>query len=82
MKLQTAFVISAAKVVTRCRRDKTFTSDDVRKIAEQRGMDVKPQSWGMAFMRCQQLKQIKAVKLSRSQRVANHGRRVIQWRLV
>lgn len=82
MKLPTAFVISAAKVATKCRKDKTFTSDDVRKIADSRGMDVKPNSWGMAFMRAYTMGQIKPVNMSRSHRPGNHGRRVIQWRLV
>ena len=81
MKLSPDFIISAAKVVTGRRKDKTFCADDVRAIADRKGMDVKPSSWGMAFMRLQSQKRIKPVKMARSARQANHGRRVNVWRL-
>ena len=81
MKLSTAFILSAGKVATRCRKNKTFSADDVRAIAEKRGMDVNPNSWGMAFLRAEQLGLIKPVKMLRSGRPSNHGRRVNSWRL-
>jgi len=82
MKLSTDFIISAAKVVTKCRKDKTFSVDDVRAVAERKGMDVKPCAWGAAFSRGQAQKRIKPVKMARSARVTNHGRKVNQWRIV
>ena len=81
MKLSTDFIISAAKVVTGRRKDKTFTVDDIRAIADKKGMDVKPASWGMGMQRAYSRKQIKPVKMSRSCRESNHGRRVNVWRL-
>ena len=81
MKLSTDFIISAAKVVTRCRKDKTFCVDDIRAIADKKGMDVNPNSWGMGFTQLQAQKRIKPVRMSRSERVTNHGRRVNVWRL-
>lgn len=82
MKLSTSFIISAAKVVTGRRKDKTFCADDIRAIADRKRMDVKPNSWGMCFQRLQAEGKIKPVRMSRSARVANHGRRVNVWRLV
>jgi hypothetical protein len=75
MKLTTDFIVTAVK------RKPVFTVDDVRKVAEKRGMDIKPQSWGMAFMRAYTQGRIKPVKMSRSSRESNHGRRVNVWRL-
>ncbi len=76
------FIVSAAKVATKCRKEKTFCADDVRKIAEQKGMDVKPNSWGMAFLSAYKQGRIKPVKMLRSARATNHGRRVMGWRLI
>lgn len=81
MNLTTDFIVTAGKVATRCRKDKTFSADDVRAIAEKKGMDVNPNSWGMAFLRAQQQGRIKPVKMLRSGRPSNHGRRVNSWRL-
>lgn len=81
MKLSPDFIISAAKVVTKCRKDKTFCVDDIRAIADRKGMDVKSQSWGMGFNQLQAQKRIKPVKMARSSRAANHGRKVNLWRL-
>jgi hypothetical protein len=75
MKLTTDFIVTAVK------RKPVFTVDDVRKVAEKRGMDIKPQSWGMAFMRAYTQGRIKPVKMSRSSRESNHGRKVNCWRL-
>jgi len=80
-KLSTGFILSAAKVVTGRRKDKTFNADDIRAIADRKGMDVNPNSWGMAFMRLATEGKIKPVKMTRSAREANHGRRVNVWRL-
>jgi hypothetical protein len=81
MKLTTDFILSAAKDATKYKRDKTFTVDDIRKFADREWMDVKPNSWGMAFMRAYTQGRIKPVKMSRSSRESNHGRRVNVWRL-
>jgi hypothetical protein len=81
MKLSTDFIVSAAKVATKCRRDKTFCIDDIRKIAERKGMDVKPQSWGMSVMRAYTQGRIKPVRMLKSARASNHGRQVMSWRL-
>jgi hypothetical protein len=77
----TDFIVSAAKVVTGRRSNKTFCADDVREIAERKGMDVKPNSWGMAFMSAYRQGKIKPVRMLRSARASNHGRRVNGWRL-
>jgi hypothetical protein len=81
MKLTTDFILSAAKVATRCKPNKTFCADDIRAVADRKRMDVKPNSWGMCFMRLAAQGKIKPVKMSRSARASNHGRRVVEWRL-
>jgi hypothetical protein len=82
MKLTTDFILSAAKVATKCGKRKTFTVDDIRAIADRKKMDVHPNAWGMAMQRCGAQKRIKPVKMSRSARASNHGRLVREWRIV
>ena len=81
MKLSTDVIISAAKVYTKGDKRKPFTIDNIRLIAEKKGMDVKPGAWGRAMGRLQSERKIKPMKMTQSWRQSNHGRRVNVWRL-
>jgi hypothetical protein len=80
MKLPLDWIKSAIK--TLCYRNKTFTSDDLRKMAEKKGLtDIHKNAWGGMMSVLYRDGFIKPVKLSRSEIESNHGRRVVVWRL-
>ena len=80
MKLPLDWTKSAIK--TLCYRKGVFTSDDLRKMAEKKGLTgIHKNAWGCVLARLSREKFIQALTMQRSEIETNHGRMVRVWRL-
>ena len=80
MKLPLDWTKSAIKTLSY--QKGAFTSDDLRKMAEKKGLtDIHKNAWGCVLGRLSREKFIQQLTMQRSEIESNHGRRVVVWRL-